>query len=87
MEYVLGWNFFITETIIDSMVLPGTCPTDGILIEFEIRSQFAVLWFKICSTNHRKILHMSQQCYCRDMCKILLWSAKYVMNKSITKFD
>ena len=41
----------------------------------------------MCSTDHNKILHMSRQCYCRDMCKLLLWLAKYFMNKSITKFS
>ena len=40
----------------------------------------------MCSTDHNKILHMSQQYYCHDMCKISLWLAKYVMNKSISKF-
>ena len=37
-------------------------------------------------TDHNKILHMSWQCYWHEVCKILLWSAKYVMNKSITNF-
>ena len=34
---------------------------DHISIEFEIQPKFAVLWFKIYSTNHNEILHMSQQ--------------------------
>ena len=53
---------------------------------FRSNSRFQVLLFKMHSTDHNEILHTSLQCYCRDVCKILLWSAEYVMNKSITKF-
>ena len=56
-------------------------------IKLKIWWKFAVLWFKICLTDHNEILHKSRQCYCRDMCKISLWSAEYVMNKSITNFQ
>ena len=45
-----------------------------------------MLWFKTCSNDHNKILHMSQQCYCRDMCKISSWSIQYVMYKNIINF-
>ena len=65
---------------------PGNHPTKGISIEFKIRSKFTVLWFEIYKTNRKQILHTSQQCDCRDLCKMLMWFAKYVMNKSITKF-
>ena len=55
---------------------PGTRPTNDISIEFVIRPKIAVLWFKIYSTDHNKILHMSRQCNCRDVCKISLnWSS------------
>ena len=64
----------------------GALPINGISIEFEIRPNFAVLWFQRCPTIQSKILHTSRQCYCREVCKILLWSAQYVMNKSITNF-
>ena len=40
----------------------------------------------MCSTDHNEIMYTPQQCYLHDMGKILLWSAKYVMNKSIAKF-
>ena len=40
----------------------------------------------MCATNHSEILHMPRQLHCYDVCKILLWSAEYVINKSITKF-
>ena len=53
--------------------LPGARPTNDISIEFEIRPKFAVLWFKMYSTDHYEILHMSQQCNCRDVCQITLW--------------
>ena len=52
----------------------------------QIWSKFGVLWFKICSINQNEILLTSHQCCCCDMCKILLWSAEYVMNRTITKF-
>ena len=48
--------------------------------------KFAVLWFKMCATDHNEILHASRQCHCRDVCKILLWLAECVMNKSLAKF-
>ena len=66
--------------------IPGARPTMWISIEFEIRSKFGVLWFKMCSTDHNEILHMSRQYYCRDKWKNLLRLAEYLMNKSITNF-
>ena len=36
---------------------PGARPTNDISIEFEIRPKFAVLWFKMYSTDHNDILH------------------------------
>ena len=64
----------------------GTHPNNIISFKFKIRSKFAVLWLKMCSTSCNEILHISQQCYCCDVCKISLWSAAYVMNKRMTKF-
>ena len=40
---------------------------NNVSIEFEIWSKFAVLWFKMCSTGHNKILHTSRQCFCHDV--------------------
>ena len=40
----------------------GARPTNYISIEFEIRPKFAVLRFKMCSTDHYEILHTSLQC-------------------------
>ena len=37
----------------------------------------------MCTADHNKILHMSWPCHCCDVCKSSLWSAEYVMNKSI----
>ena len=45
-----------------------------------------LLLFNMCWTDNKEISHTSRQRYCRDMCKISLWSAEYVMNKIITKF-
>ena len=39
---------------------PGACPINSISIEFKIWSKFAVLWFKIWSTDHNNIFHMSR---------------------------
>ena len=66
---------------------PGASPTNDISIEFVIRPKIAVLWFKIYSTDHNKILHTSRQYNCRDVCKISLWSIKHILNKSIPNFD
>ena len=59
---------------------PGARPTNDISIEFEIRPNFAVLWFKMFSTDHNEISHTSRQCNCRDVCKISLWSSMYILN-------
>ena len=50
----------------------GTRPTNDISIELEIWPKYAVLWFKIYSTDHNEILHTSLQCNCCDMCKIFV---------------
>ena len=54
------------------MASPGAHPTNDISIEFEIRPNFAVLWFKIYFTYHNEVLHTSRQCNSRDVCKISL---------------
>ena len=43
--------------------VPGSRPTNCIWVEFEIRRNFAVLWFKMSSTDHNEILHTLRQCY------------------------
>ena len=59
--------------------------TNNISIKLKLWSKLAVLWLKMCSIDHNEILYKSRQCYCHDVPKILLWSAEYVMNKSIAK--
>ena len=49
------------EINIHLSVSPGARPTNDISIELEIRSKFAVLWFKMYSTDHNEILHTSRQ--------------------------
>ena len=63
-----------------SILRLGVRPTNGISIEFEIQPNFVVLWFKMCSTDHIEILHMSRQWSCREVCKISLWLVKYISN-------
>ena len=65
---------------------PGARPTNGIFDRIRNRSKFALFWFEICSTDHNELLHRSRQCYCRDISKISLSAAEYVMKKSVTKF-
>ena len=65
---------------------PGARPTNDISIEFEIRPNYAVLWFKMYSPNYNKILHMSRQYSCRDMYKISLWSVEHILNYSTPNF-
>ena len=60
------------------IIWPDTRPTNDILIEFEIWAKFGVLRFEMCFTDHNNILHISRNCH--DMCKILLWSVKYILN-------
>ena len=38
------------------------------------------------SADHNKILHMLWHCYCRDMCKISLWSVEDILNHSTPNF-
>ena len=60
-------------------IQPGTRPNNGISIEFDIRPKFAMLWFKMYSTDHNEILHTSQQYNCLVVCRIYLWSAKHTL--------
>ena len=53
---------------------PGARPAGGILIEFETRSKFRLLWFRICSTDHNEVLCTL---HCWNVCKISLWLAEY----------
>ena len=62
-------NCFINRRIL-IVRIPGARPTNGISIEFEIRPKYAVLWFKMYSTNHNATLHTTWQFNCRDVCKI-----------------
>ena len=48
------------------LVPPATYRTNNIWIEFEIQAKFAKHWFKMYSTDHDEILHMSQRCNCRN---------------------
>ena len=54
---------------------PAAHPPNDISTEFEIPPKFAVLWFKMYSADHNKILHLSQQCN-----KILLWLVDNILN-------
>ena len=62
--------------------IPGTCPTNGTSIEFEIWPKVGVLGFKTYSADHNKILHMSRQ-----LCKISLWLVENILNYSTPNFD
>ena len=53
----------------------GARSTNDISIKFEIRPNFAVLWIKMYSSNHNRILHTS-----RDVCKISLCSVNHISN-------
>ena len=46
-----------------------------------------MLLFVTYSSTNIKILHMSQQCNCRDVCKILLWSVEHILNQSTPNFE
>ena len=74
----------IQGTSINSGRVPRARHTDGISVEFYVRSKFGVRWFKICLADHNEILHTSRQCNCRDVCKISLWSIEYISNQSTT---
>ena len=73
-------KMFPFDNVINEML------TNGISIKFQIRPNFAVLWFKTCSTDRNEILHTSQKLHCHVACAISLWSAKYILNQSTAKF-
>ena len=56
-----------------------------ISIEFEIQWKFVML-FMTYSADNNGILHTSRQLYCRDECKISLWSVEKVLNQSTPNF-
>ena len=58
----------------------ATTPTNDISIEFEIRPKFAMLLFKMYSTDHKEKLQMSRHLHCRDTCKIPLCSVEHISN-------
>ena len=68
-------------------VVPGAHPINDISIEFEFRPKFAVLWFKIFSTDHNEISHISRQLHCFDVCEISLRLVEYILNQSAPHFD
>ena len=45
-----------------------------------------MLWFKTYFTDHNKILYMSRQLHCHDMCKMSLWLVKNILNYSTPNF-
>ena len=57
-----------------------------ISIEIEIQWNFVMLLFITYSADHNDILHTSRQLYCRDVCKISLWSARHILNQSNPNF-
>ena len=60
----------------------GPCPTNCILIQFQIRSNFGVLQLKICLTDHKNFCtcHMSHVVMCAKF--RCLWWAEYISNRS-----
>ena len=72
-------RLFIWVCVADiNLKRPAIRPTDGISIEFEIPSKFAVLWFETCCVDHNEFFaHVTTK----------LRSAEYDMNKSIAKFN
>ena len=67
--------------------LAPAIPIYNISIEFEILPKFAMLWYKMYSTDHNEILYTSRQCNCRDVCKISMWSLEHILNYSTPNFD
>ena len=66
---------------------PGACPTNCILIKFEIQLNFVMLLFRTYLAIHNEIMHTSLQCNCRDGCRISLWSVENILNKSALNFE
>ena len=71
---VCGAIGYVGHVAGDTRYWPGTCPTDGISIEFGFRSGLGVLWFGVCSADRGAILHTSRPLHLRGVCEISLWS-------------
>ena len=65
---------------------PGARPTNDVSIEFKIQWNFVMVLFITYSADHNEILHTSRQIHCRDVCKIPLWLAEYILNQSTAYF-
>ena len=57
--------------------LPSARSTNDISTDFFEKN--AMLWFKMSSTHHNKILHTSRQLHSCNMHKILLWSLDHIL--------
>ena len=74
--------FCFKQDLLSSATRPTNdiLPTNDISVDFEIQPKFSVLWFKIYCIDHDKILHISRQYNCRDVCKIPLWTVNQILN-------
>ena len=71
------WQNFLLNSILGEKKCkwkysPGARPINDVSIEFKIRPKFPMLWFKMYSTDHNEILHMSRQLHCLEHFKF--WS-------------
>ena len=58
----------------------ATTPTKDISIKFEIQPKFAMLLFKMYSTDHKEMLQMSRRLHCGETYKIPLCSVEHILN-------
>ena len=64
----------------------GARPTNDISIELEIWPKFALICFRMYSTDYDEILHLSRQCKCCAICKISLWLVEHILSWSTPNF-
>ena len=86
MDGIGRWVSDVCYTCIDRYIDQAPVPLTAFRSISKFVSNFGVLYFKTCSTDHKEIPHTSRQLYCRDVCKISLWSAEYILNQSTANF-
>ena len=65
---------------------PGLAPVPLTVLRSNSKFDQNMVRFKICSNNHTEILHTSRQLHCRDVYKISLRPAEYILSQSTANF-
>ena len=97
----LQWRFYIRDCNSVIATIPPMQPYHRCIVVFSYDMalvvqryfdwtrnliKYGVVWVRIWSTDHNKILRTLRQCNWREVYKNAFWWAEYMMNKRITKW-